>query len=254
MQDNWQFIVLIILLRYVIVAGIAYLTWYVLKRRAWSYKKIQVKFPQNKDYLREITYSLVTIIIFTTVAMTLFSPWVKPHTLIYDNIPTLGIAYFILSIVMIIFVHDTYFYWMHRLMHHKKLYRITHLVHHKSTNPSPWAAFAFHPIEAFIEAGIIILTVFLFPVHKLAIALFLIFMIIYNVYGHLGYELYPKGFYKHWLGKWLNTSVNHNMHHEYVKGNYGLYFTFWDRLMGTIHMGYEARFDEVKNRITNKNQ
>ncbi len=73
-------------------------------------------------------------------------------------------------------------------------------------------------------------------------------MIIYNVYGHLGWELYPKGFSKHWLGKWINTSVNHNMHHQYFKGNYGLYFLFWDRLMGTIRPDYEERFEAVKNR------
>jgi sterol desaturase/sphingolipid hydroxylase (fatty acid hydroxylase superfamily) len=73
-------------------------------------------------------------------------------------------------------------------------------------------------------------------------------MIVYNVYGHLGYELYPKGFNKHWLGRWINTSVNHNQHHQYFTGNYGLYFTFWDRIMGTIRKDYDQRFEEVTNK------
>jgi len=46
-------------------------------------------------------------------------------------------------------------------MHHKKLFRWFHLVHHQSTNPSPWAAYAFHPLEAVVEAGII--AVFFLP-------------------------------------------------------------------------------------------
>ncbi|MEZ0388978.1 MAG: sterol desaturase family protein, partial [Verrucomicrobium sp.] len=37
-------------------------------------------------------------------------------------------------------------------------------------------------------------------------------------------------------------------HHEYYRGNYGLYFNVWDRLMGTNHEKYEERFAEVTNR------
>ena len=66
--------------------------------------------------------------------------------------------------------------------------------------------------------------------------------------GHLGYEIFPKGMNRHWLGKWINTSVNHNMHHKYFHGNYGLYFTFWDRLMGTTRSDYDKVFDEVVKR------
>jgi sterol desaturase/sphingolipid hydroxylase (fatty acid hydroxylase superfamily) len=130
-------------------------------------------------------------------------------------------------------------------MHHPAIYRWFHKVHHLSTNPSPWAAMAFHPLEAVVEAGIIVLVAFLFPVHPLAIGIFLLFMMVYNVYGHLGYELYPKGFSRSFIGRWINTSVNHNQHHQYFKGNYGLYFLFWDRWMGTIRPDYEDRFESV---------
>jgi sterol desaturase/sphingolipid hydroxylase (fatty acid hydroxylase superfamily) len=68
------------------------------------------------------------------------------------------------------------------------------------------------------------------------------------VYGHLGFELYPAGFNKHWLGKWLNTSVSHNMHHHYFRGNYGLYFTLWDRIMGTLSKNYDKEYEEVMSR------
>lgn len=46
----------------------------------------------------------------------------------------------------------------------------------------------------------------------------------------------------------LNTPTNHAMHHEWMRGNYGLYFNFWDRLMRTNHRDYEARFNEVTSR------
>jgi lathosterol oxidase len=56
-----------------------------------------------------------------------------------------------------------------------------------------------------------------------------LFQFVYNVYGHLGFEILPRP-----LRRWLNTSSAHNLHHKKFTGNYGLYTLFWDRLMGTL--------------------
>jgi sterol desaturase/sphingolipid hydroxylase (fatty acid hydroxylase superfamily) len=241
--------VLIIGSRYLIIASIAFIIWYVLLRRMNASKKIQVKYPQFKDYAREIGFSITTIFVMSFIpAMVLGSPELSRHTKFYLDINQYSMVYFVLAFPIMAILHDTYFYWMHRLMHHPALFKIVHLVHHKSTNPSPFAAYAFHPLEAIVEAGIFLVFVFTMPVHLFHLLFFFLFMIVYNVYGHLGWELYPKGFSRHWLGKWINTSVNHNQHHQYFKGNYGLYFLFWDRLMGTIRKDYEERFEEVKSR------
>ena len=52
-------------------------------------------------------------------------------------------------------MHRRAFYWMHRFMHLPGIFKAVHKVHHLSHNPSPWAAFSFHPLEAIIEAGIL---------------------------------------------------------------------------------------------------
>jgi len=144
-----------------------------------------------------------------------------------------------------IVLHDTYFYWTHRLMHWKPLFKLAHKTHHLSTNPTPFAAYAFHPIEALVEVGIIPLIAFTIPHHASAITIFSLYSLLLNVTGHLGYELFPKGFASHKLFKWHNTSTHHNMHHRLVKCNYGLYFNFWDRLMKTNHPHYEQSFNAV---------
>jgi sterol desaturase/sphingolipid hydroxylase (fatty acid hydroxylase superfamily) len=235
--------------RYFFIAAIFFFLFYVIIKRRVFYKKIQQKLPSINDYAREIGYSVVTIMIFGLVPLIMLNyPPITEHTTYYRKVEDHGWLYFFLAFPLMFIIHDTYFYWMHRLMHHKKIFRIFHLVHHKSTNPSPWAAYAFHPLEAIVEAGIFVLFLFTIPIHKLHLLIFFFFMIVYNVYGHLGYELYPKGFNKHWLGKWINTSVNHNQHHQYFKGNYGLYFTFWDRIMGTIRKDYDQRFEEVTSK------
>lgn len=249
---NWSFYFKSIWLiggRYFMIAGLAFLLFYIVWRNRFFYKKIQVRFPKNQDYLREIFYSFLTICIFSFVSVVLFvHPQVAPHTTRYLQISDYGWTYYFMVYPLMFLMHDTYFYFSHRLMHHKALFKWFHLVHHKSTNPSPWAAYAFHPLEALVEVGIVIIFLFTIPIHKSHLLIFFLMMIIYNVYGHLGYELYPKGFSKSVVGRWVNTSVNHNQHHQYFTGNYGLYFLFWDRIFGTVREDYDAKYEEVKMR------
>jgi Delta7-sterol 5-desaturase len=245
----WKKITLILSLRYFIVAGLAFLIYYVWLKKKNSFKKIQVKFPVLKDYQREILFSVITIAVFSVVAFVLLgNSEVKKTTTFYTDKKEYGEFYFWLAFILMPLIHDTYFYWTHRLMHHPKLFKLFHLLHHKSTNPSPWASFAFHPLEAVVEAGIVAVLLYTIPVMQIHLMLFFLFMMVYNVYGHLGWELYPKNFQRTVIGKWINTSVNHNQHHQYFKGNYGLYFLWWDRWMGTIREDYDAKFDEVKSR------
>ncbi len=237
--------------RYLIIAGISFLICYVLLRRIIHSKKIQQRYPRVNDYTREIIFSIISIFIIAFVPFMLLGiPAIAKHTTYYKDINQYGKWYFFLAFPIMTLLHDTYFYWMHRLIHHPALFKWIHVTHHQSTNPSPFAAYAFHPLEAILEAGVLVVFIFTIPIHKFHLLFFFLFMILYNVYGHLGWELYPKGFNKHWLGKWINTSVNHNMHHQYFKGNYGLYFLFWDRMMGTIRKDYDQHFDEVKSRVS----
>ena len=49
-------------------------------------------------------------------------------------------------------------------------------------------------------------------------------------------------------GRWLgfnNTTTGHDLHHELGRDNYGFYFRWWDKLMGTEHPGYAAKFKAV---------
>lgn len=246
-DKNFWVIFLVVILRYFVLASVAFVVFYAILKKRNLFKKIQPAFPTRRDYLREILYSFLTSAIFAAIGFIVFVTPLSAYTQAYWNIGEYGVPYFLFSILLMILVHDTYFYWTHRLMHSRPIYRFVHRVHHLSTNPSPWAALAFHPLEAIIEGSVIAFMAFLFPVHPLAIGIFLLFMMIYNVYGHLGFELYPRGFTRTWLGKWINTSVNHNQHHQTFQGNYGLYFLWWDRWMGTIHPNYDKLFEAIKS-------
>jgi len=242
----WALVFLFTSLRYLLFASVAYFPVYHWLRERLGARKIQAQFPKRKDYRREVAYSFSTFCVFGFTGMTIHI--LRQHTQIYGDLASYPLWWFFLSIPLALVIHDTYFYWTHRIMHHPRLFKTMHLVHHRSTNPSPWASFAFHPLEAVVESGILIVLVFLIPMHPLAILAVLLVMTGENVFGHLGYEFFPAWLTRSPVGKWLNSSTNHNMHHKYFEGNYGLYFRWWDIWMGTTHPKYEETLAEVQQR------
>jgi len=232
---TWWFDSSLIIARYFFIAGIGYLIFYVWRTKTFHKIKIQKGFPSTKMISKEILFSVLTLLIYCGASWLVFYCRKAGMTKIYLNIDQYGWYYFIFSVMIMVIVHDAYFYWTHRLMHLPKMFKWAHQIHHHSSNPTPWAAFSFHPIEAVISIGIIPIIVFLIPSHPFALFTFLTYMTLMNVMGHLGYETFPLGFRKNTIGKWQNTSMNHNIHHQDSHCNYGLYFTFWDRLMHTYN-------------------
>ncbi|RKR84452.1 sterol desaturase/sphingolipid hydroxylase (fatty acid hydroxylase superfamily) [Mucilaginibacter gracilis] len=232
--------------RYFVIAGIAFLLCYKILSNWLTKAKIQSRTAANADFYREILHSVQTTAILAVIACLVLNTPLRNYTWVYSNLADYPTWWIIVSLVLCLIIHDTYFYWMHRLLHHPKLFRHTHLLHHKSTNPSPWTSYSFHFFEAWTEGGVLLVIVFVLPVHTLTIALFTFTGFIINVYGHLGYEIVPKRFRKSPLFGLFNTSVHHNLHHKKFNGNYGLYFRVWDRLMRTEHTDYVKEFDRVQ--------
>ncbi len=249
MEDYKIFLPLLLnVLRYFIFAGLAYGIFYVWKRQTWFYRKIQQKYPDWKQHRRDILYSICSGLIFGSLAVSLIIAKQHGYTKLYIDFAEYSTGYFIISIFLLIFIHDTYFYWTHRLMHHPKIFRYVHKIHHLSHNPSPWTAYAFHPIEALVEAAFFPLAVLVVPVHPFAAFIFLFYSIVMNVLGHTGFEYSPKNAMQHRILRWFTTPTHHNLHHQHSKGNFGLYFNFWDKIMATNDANYEKKFEEVKQR------
>ncbi|MBI1226373.1 MAG: hypothetical protein GC192_14160 [Bacteroidetes bacterium] len=248
----WLLTSTMIFLRFAIPASLVFLLVYKWKRKEWFAWKIQQRFPKSSQIRQEITYSLLTSLLFGGMALGVFFLRKMGYGQLYFEVAEYGWVYWFLSLAFLIVAHDTYFYWMHRLMHHPKLYRRFHLVHHKSTNPTPYTSFSFHPLESVLEFAIIPVLTLILPVHAAVFFLFTLWSILFNVLGHTGYEISPSGFTRHRLFKWLNTPTHHNMHHHHARFNYGLYFNFWDRVMGTNHPDYDQYFESVVERAGKK--
>ncbi len=215
-------------------------------KETYAKNKIQSQNATKDDFVREIIYSLQTSVILVGMALLVLKTPVRQYTQLYQNLSDYPLWWIPLSVVLSFVIHDTYFYWAHRMMHHHRLYHKIHSLHHKSTNPSPWAAYSFHLLEAILQGLIIPIILILLPMHIVSIAIFAFLNYVSNVYGHLGYEVVPKWFRHTFLFKVMNTSVFHNMHHTKFNCNYGLYFRFWDRVMKTENQNYGAEFDRIQ--------
>ena len=82
------------------------------------------------------------------------------------------------------------------------------------------------------------------PIHPTVFIFHLTFMTITAVSNHLGFELLPKS--SRFLGfpKYFISATHHAQHHKYFNYNYGLYFSFWDRIMGTNHEKFDSEINE----------
>lgn len=235
---------------YIIIVVPFFLIFWVFLKDYFKKRRIQEK-PKSSPAIwrRELLYSFSTLVIFTILDVIIYALQQMGFTSMYENISDYGWAYFAFSVLYMIVLHDAWFYWAHRFMHVPKVYKIVHKIHHDSTDPSPFAAFSFHPLEALVESGAYLIFSFAFPLHLFALITWQLIQMVLNVIAHLGYEIYPKGFNTHWLFKWKAPSTHHNMHHERFNGNYGFYFTWWDKWMGTEIKNYDSNYEKVQERI-----
>lgn len=188
----------------------------------------------RKQIWREIYWSLMSAAIYGLPAGVVAWGW-RAHgwTLIYTNLSDYPPWWWPVSVLLALIAHDSWFYWTHRWMHQPKLFSIAHAVHHASRPPTAWAAMAFHPYEALTGAVVIPLLVFIIPLHVSALGTVLGVMTVMGVTNHMGWEIFPATMVNSKLGYWLITATHHQRHHAAYRGNYGLYFRFWDHLCGT---------------------
>ena len=143
-------------------------------------------------------------------------------------------------------IHDLYFYLFHRMMHNERIFPIVHRAHHRSTNPTPWTAFSIHPVEAIIQLAWIPFIIMLLPLHYYVLMIWSFNMTIFNIIGHLGFEIFPKQLMNYRFGKFIFSSTFHNLHHSKVNCNYGLYLIIWDILLKTLHDNYKDYYNQIK--------
>lgn len=224
---------LIIFIRFLIVSGVYHYMFFILFRKKFDKRILDHTPLKKKQLFKELYWSAISGLIFAFFAIVIYLLWSMGYTAIYLDINAYPLWYLPIGVFITLFIQDTYYYWIHRWMHKPSVYRYIHKIHHKSVHTSVFTAFSFHPFETVLQAIILPLIVLFIPLHFYAFLFTLLIMTISATINHAGVEIYPSGKYGKWFGKWVIGASHHDKHHRKFNYNFGLYFTFWDKWMGT---------------------
>jgi Delta7-sterol 5-desaturase len=197
--------------------------------------RVAANAPSRELRALELWSSVEAGAVFALVASGVTLAFRSGHTQLYLDAGRHGFWYEPFSFIALLILHDTYFYWTHRLLHHPKVFARVHAHHHRSQYPTAWSTYSFDPLESVVQAGIYALVPFALPVHFTVLGLFVLTVNVHAALIHSGHDLFlvrgRSGRRLH--GRVLSTSLDHDLHHGGARGNYGLYFSFWDRVMKT---------------------
>ena len=148
-----------------------------------------------------------------------------------------SVAGAVLSFLASLLLFDTWFYWLHRLIHTRPFYRRVHQWHHMTVTPVAWSNNSDSLIDNLFLQSYWLVAHFLLPIAPAVLLAHKLYDQVTAVIGHSGFE---HG------GVWcrppspLISVTHHDQHHRYFRCNYATHFTLWDRLMGTLHPEHDG--------------
>lgn len=237
----------ILILQFLLPISLMFAFLYLWKNQPWKTSRIQTREPNPKFIWHEIRYTILSFFLLSIVVTIDGLLLEQSFTKGYSSISEYGWIYFAFSVLILIVLYDIYFYTIHRILHHKKIYAFVHRTHHRSPTITPFGAFSINFWEAFFEFLFLPAMIFLIPLHSAALLIFISVYVIFNSYVHSGYEILPK-FWVTTPFKYINTSVHHNLHHSKLKYNFGLFTNFLDRIFKTQIPNYEQEFIKIKEK------
>ena len=168
-----------------------------------------------------------------------FAAEVKGYAKFYDTPDEAPFyAYNYLQFPLFILFTDCLIYFIHRGLHHPRVYKTLHKAHHKWIMPTPFASHAFHPIDGFAQSLPYHIFPFIFPLQKFAYIALFGFINIWTIMIHDGEYIANSPI--------INGAACHSAHHMYFNFNYGQFTTLWDRLGGS----YRKPSDELFKKET----
>ena len=232
---------------YFVIALLLSLLVHVALRKRLEHRRIG-KWSTWHDVRHDIPYSISTAVHFGALNALLLALQIDGQAHMYIAPLDHGLPWLVASLPLLLLWQDTHFYWTHRMMHSRWIFKHIHRVHHHTRHPSPWTSYAFHPLEALNNMAMITVAVVAVPLNETVLAIFLVHQILRNALGHAEVEMMPPGFVRHRVWGLFTTTTHHHMHHEYGAGNYGLWFTWWDRWCKTERADYVQRFDRATSK------
>ena len=156
----------------------------IFQKKLGKYKIYQR--PVDSDTIKhEIKWALLNKINFAIIGIFTYELYRLGHLKIYFDLDEYGIIYAFLIIPVLLIIQDTYFFWLHYLMHQRwfKRFSTHHRIHHEVQNVSPWSAFSVHPVEGFFEIALRPLILLFIPLHPSTLIIMAALTFGFNILG-----------------------------------------------------------------------
>lgn len=220
------------MLVYFLFASLSYV--FIFDKRTLNHPK----FIKNQIWL-EIVQANKSMPFMALLTAPLMWLEVRGYSKLYDTTADgPGFWYNIMQFPFFLVFTDFCIYWIHRILHHPRIYKHLHKAHHKWIMPTPYASHAFHPVDGFSQSLPYHIFPFLFPLQKMAYVVLFIFVNFWSILIHDGEYLTNNPI--------VNGAACHSLHHSRFEVNYGQFFTAFDRLGGTYRMPEPWMFEKEK--------
>lgn len=145
-----------------------------------------------------------------------------------------GVFIALLSFMLIV---EPIYYFYHRLLHTKYIYKKYHIHHHQALVPSPVSGFYFTLTERLSYTVLFMLPLALLSVMGLlSISILIIYTILFDIangFGHTNLKIFSEKYQKSVWHLFFYSPDFHGAHHKYFRTNYSLFMPLWDKLFGT---------------------
>ncbi|KAF0717831.1 Aste57867_2062 [Aphanomyces stellatus] len=207
-----------------------------------KYKMQPTRLPTLALYWKCLKLALLNqVVVHAPVQLALLYFWGGRPTF-SGSLPLPSVLTIVCELALFILCEDFLFYWSHRFLHWKRIFKHVHKVHHEFTAPFGLAFIYTHPVEEVLTMMATMTGPLLFGSHILCLYIWLVFRVVKSIEAHSGYE-FPLGL--NTLIPFLTGSGRHDYHHEKFDCNYGSMFAFWDWICGTDANFRKMQFDKA---------
>lgn len=203
---------------------LATLAWAATSRR---FSKYRIRTPEREEIPR--LRRVINTNLNNTMALLIFVAYfyfLGEQTL-YTGWP--GATRLLGEVLGVLLLYDFMYYLYHRGMHHPKVMKYMHGVHHHVRHTTSSESIYLHPAEAIGGLGLLILAiVILGPISTTSFLVMFLLHSSINIIVHSNLVIPHPAFrlFNFWAEK-------HDIHHHKVRYNYASIFPFWDQAFGT---------------------
>ncbi len=216
------------------IAFAAPLTWLAWRDPPWARRhRLQSRPPRAQQLVGASVVTWIANNLCLAVATVLAWPLLRFTGVHAGPLPPWWVI--VAQLVLFTYLDDFLYYWFHRGMHTRWLYKRVHGWHHRIVTPWAVTGHYMHPVEYVLTGTLALAGPLLVGAHVAVLWLWFALRQWEAAEGHCGYE-FP------WTPTHLfpgnDGARHHDYHHARVRGNYAGFFPIWDRVFGTFAKGY----------------